>query len=113
MPSSIPKKRQELLQWNGWGYKDSGFAIVQKGPPSRPKYSFTFTGSRYELANSDLPHFFDWVNMKMGIEPSKKREPQGEPEYPQPVVNDGSQSPAIQCRLVLTLTGSLFHSQAS
>ncbi|GBN93302.1 hypothetical protein AVEN_262350-1, partial [Araneus ventricosus] len=28
--SVIPKRRQELLKWNGWGYKDSKFLLNSK-----------------------------------------------------------------------------------
>ncbi|CAG2171789.1 unnamed protein product, partial [Oppiella nova] len=28
--SSIPKKRESLLKWNGWGYKDSKFEFDEK-----------------------------------------------------------------------------------
>lgn len=90
IPSSIPKKRQELLQWNGWGYKDSGFVLTNKGTEENPKYAFSFSGSRYELASSDLPHFYEWVSTKMGVDPSRKKEPQGEPIYPDPMLNEGS-----------------------
>lgn len=36
---SIPKKRQELLKWNGWGYNDSKFTFNKKGQAE-------FTGKR-------------------------------------------------------------------
>ncbi|KYM94633.1 Alkyldihydroxyacetonephosphate synthase, peroxisomal [Cyphomyrmex costatus] len=28
--SVVPKIRQQLLKWNGWGYKDSGFRVNDK-----------------------------------------------------------------------------------
>lgn len=51
----------------GWGYKDSGFVIVSKGTKRNPRYDFQFTGNRYELASSDIPHFFEWVNSRVSI----------------------------------------------
>lgn len=60
------------------------------GTEQNPRYEFSFSGNRYELASADLPHFYDWVKAKMGIEPLKKKEPQGEPNYPDPVVNEGT-----------------------
>lgn len=93
VPSSIPKKRQELLQWNGWGYKDSGFIVVESGSKRNPKHAFAFTGNRYEVGNGlELPHFFPWANAKMGIEAEKKTPPNPEPtNYPEPVINEGKQ----------------------
>lgn len=90
VPSSIPKKRQELLRWNGWGYEDSGFVLSNLGTEQNPKYVFTFSGSRYEIASADLPHFFDWAYATIGVDPAKKKDPQGEPSYPPPIVNEGT-----------------------
>ena len=93
VPSSIPKKRQELLHWNGintnkntnyfccmkifiiknkwiykgWGYKDSGFVTVtQGGTKLNPRYGAAFIGNRYELARSEIPHLFDWIVLNFG-----------------------------------------------
>jgi len=91
VPGSIPKKRQELLHWNGWGYKDSGFVLVTKGTKRNPSYGFTFSGSRYEIANTELPHFFEWVNARMGISPDTKKDSQPPPlNYPEPIINQGN-----------------------
>nr|KAF6352896.1 alkylglycerone phosphate synthase [Pipistrellus kuhlii] len=30
-PGALPKKRQEVLKWNGWGYNDSKFIFNKKG----------------------------------------------------------------------------------
>lgn len=89
IPSSIPKKRQELLRWNGWGYEDSGFVLNNLGTEQHPKYVFTFSGSRYEIASADLPHFYDWACTTIGVHPGKKKDPQGEPSYPEPILNEG------------------------
>lgn len=52
--SVIPKERQELLKWNGWGYKDSEFRVNEKE-------IIEFTGSRYPIGNKELPYFTQWV----------------------------------------------------
>jgi hypothetical protein len=79
-----------LLRWNGWGYEDSGFVLSNLGTEQNPKYVFTFSGSRYEIASADLPHFFDWAYATIGVDPAKKKDPQGEPSYPPPIVNEGT-----------------------
>ena len=87
VPSSIPKKRQEVLKWNGWGFKDSGFVAVQKGTD----HAIAFTGSRYELGNGfELPYFYDWVSNNLGIDPSNRKVSNPEPTcFPSPIINEG------------------------
>ena len=103
VPSSIPKKRQELLRWNGWGYEDSGFVLNNLGTEQNPKYVFTFSGSRYEIASADLPHFYEWAYNTIGIQPSRKKDPQGEPNYPPPIVNEGiANFVRVICEFVIT-----------
>ena len=41
-PSTIPKRRQDLLKWNGWGYKDSKFFLNKHN-------HVEFTGERYSI----------------------------------------------------------------
>jgi len=91
VPSSIPKKRQELLQWNGWGFKDSGFVVQQKGTKENPKYELAFTGNRYELGNGlELPYFYEWVFNNMGIVATNRKFPNPEPtSFPTPIINEG------------------------
>jgi len=88
--SSIPKKRQEVLKWNGWGFKDSGFVAVQKGIDDNPNHAIAFTGSRYELGNIELPYFYDWVSNNLGIDPSNRKVSNPEPTcFPSPIINEG------------------------
>uniref|UniRef100_A0A8B9QMJ2 Alkylglycerone-phosphate synthase n=1 Tax=Apteryx owenii TaxID=8824 RepID=A0A8B9QMJ2_APTOW len=56
---SIPKKRQELLKWNGWGYNDSKFIFNKKGQAE-------FTGRRYRLGGMVLPTFKEWIEKTFG-----------------------------------------------
>jgi len=95
VPSSIPKKRQEVLKWNGWGFKDSGFVAVEKGTDDEnPIHAIAFTGSRYELGNgSELPFFYDWVSKNLGIDPSNRKVSNPEPTcFPSPIINEGGPS---------------------
>ena len=56
---SIPKKRQEILKWNGWGYNDSKFIFNKKGQAE-------FTGKRYRLGGMVLPTFKEWIERTFG-----------------------------------------------
>ncbi|XP_012997896.1 alkyldihydroxyacetonephosphate synthase, peroxisomal isoform X2 [Cavia porcellus] len=56
----IPKKRQELMKWNGWGYNDSKFFLNKKG-------QLELTGKRYPLSGVALPTFKDWIQNTFGI----------------------------------------------
>ena len=44
--------RQDILKWNGWGYKDSQF-VIKDGKAQ-------FTGSRYLLGGLTFPKLADW-----------------------------------------------------
>ncbi|XP_042894818.1 alkyldihydroxyacetonephosphate synthase, peroxisomal [Parasteatoda tepidariorum] len=84
--SVIPKHRQELLKWNGWGYKDSQFQFDSKTG------LFTFTGNRYLIGNKVLPNFKNWVESTFAISvDSKKYPPQPEiksEDFPKPIINE-------------------------
>lgn len=60
--STIPKHRQELLKWNGWGYKDSRFVLNNKSN------QLGFTGDRYPIGSKILPNFKSWVEATFGID---------------------------------------------
>ncbi|KAL2737843.1 alkyldihydroxyacetonephosphate synthase [Vespula squamosa] len=40
--STVPRNRQDVLKWNGWGYKDSRFRINDNN-------IIEFSGDRYYL----------------------------------------------------------------
>ena len=40
--------RQDVLKWNAWGYRDSGFFVNEKG-------IMEFAGRRYLIAGRELP----------------------------------------------------------
>ncbi|XP_043343575.1 alkyldihydroxyacetonephosphate synthase, peroxisomal [Cervus canadensis] len=56
----IPKKRQEVMKWNGWGYNDSKFIFNKKG-------QIELTGKRYPLSGMALPTFREWIQNTLGI----------------------------------------------
>ncbi|XP_072931713.1 alkylglycerone-phosphate synthase [Epargyreus clarus] len=58
--SVIPRRRQELLKWYGWGYKDSMFKLVD-GKAS-------FTGDRYLISGQELPHFVQYIEDKLNVD---------------------------------------------
>uniref|UniRef100_A0AAG5CSL8 Alkylglycerone-phosphate synthase n=1 Tax=Anopheles atroparvus TaxID=41427 RepID=A0AAG5CSL8_ANOAO len=77
--SAIPKQRQKLLKWNGWGYKDSRF-LYQDG-------TIVFTGDRYPIGGKvSLPHFRDYVVQNFNVDLSDRREGVPVPNsFPPPV----------------------------
>ncbi|XP_067932186.1 alkyldihydroxyacetonephosphate synthase, peroxisomal-like [Watersipora subatra] len=58
---ALPLRRQDLLKWNGWGYKDSMFSVNKNG-------NITFTGSRYQLSGTEMPSLKQWVLDTVGID---------------------------------------------
>ncbi|XP_065080100.1 alkyldihydroxyacetonephosphate synthase [Ochlerotatus camptorhynchus] len=77
--SAIPKKRQEALKWNGWGYKDSRFEYGNG--------ILLFTGDRYPIGGSvSLPHFKEYVLRILNVDLSRKNPGIPLPQsYPEPV----------------------------
>lgn len=59
--SAIPRRRQDLLKWYGWGYKDTMFKFSSE--------SAAFTGNRYSIAGKCLPHLPQWAIDNFGIDP--------------------------------------------
>ncbi|KRT84991.1 hypothetical protein AMK59_1739, partial [Oryctes borbonicus] len=55
--------RQELLKWNGWGYKDSQFILKDN--------LLYFTGDRYPIGGHYLPYFTQWVKDVLNVEVTK------------------------------------------
>ncbi|KAM8933694.1 alkyldihydroxyacetonephosphate synthase, peroxisomal [Pelodytes ibericus] len=83
--SSIPKKRQEVLKWNGWGYNDSKFTFNKKGQAE-------FTGKRYKLSGMVLPALREWMEKTFGASLDHKttsRASLNVSDVPAAVVNEG------------------------
>nr|XP_021334302.1 alkyldihydroxyacetonephosphate synthase, peroxisomal isoform X1 [Danio rerio] len=55
----VPRRRQEIMKWNGWGYSDSRFLFNKKGQAE-------FTGKRYRLSGLILPSLKDWFEGTFG-----------------------------------------------
>ncbi|KAG5671442.1 hypothetical protein PVAND_001638 [Polypedilum vanderplanki] len=71
--------RQELLKWNGWGYKDSKFYIDDD--------NIFFTGSRYPIGNDiELPNFRDYILERFEISILDK--PKLPTTFPEPILNE-------------------------
>ncbi|KAK0067379.1 alkyldihydroxyacetonephosphate synthase peroxisomal [Biomphalaria pfeifferi] len=84
-PPSIPKRRQELLKWNGWGYKDSKFYVNKDG-------HVEFTGERYRISGSTMPGLREWMIKTIGISLEHKTPAQPEisaANIPLPIKNEG------------------------
>ena len=62
--------RQDLLKWNGWGYKDSEFVYDATEKVIR------FTGSRYDISGKRLPRMCEWASSTLGINFDKQIDPQ-------------------------------------
>ncbi|XP_019545957.3 alkyldihydroxyacetonephosphate synthase-like [Aedes albopictus] len=77
--SSIPKCRQDLMRWDGWGYKDSRFEYDGK--------NCYFSGSRYPIGKgARLNRFRDWVIDYFDVDTSKRLAAVEEPRvFPDPV----------------------------
>ncbi|XP_067627280.1 alkylglycerone-phosphate synthase [Eurosta solidaginis] len=90
-----PLKRQDVLKWYGWGYKDSQF-YVDNGV-------IGFKGDKYPLEGCTLPYFTDWVydKFKMRVD-GKTQYPQMPAEFPAPTVN----APFLQDLQTLKLASS-------
>ncbi|XP_071942091.1 alkyldihydroxyacetonephosphate synthase, peroxisomal-like [Antedon mediterranea] len=66
--SRIPKRKQELLKWNGWGYNDSKFELDENE-------QVRFVGSRYKICGN-LPHFKSWMLTVPGVSLDHNLQPQ-------------------------------------
>ncbi|KAG8236014.1 hypothetical protein J437_LFUL015965, partial [Ladona fulva] len=98
--SIIPKSRQELLKWNGWGYRDSKF-VVNNGV-------IEFTGNRYPIGNLTLPYFTQWVKGVFNVDLGRRNESQPLPkpeDFPSPFLNADFLHAVKEVRLSFSLEG--------
>ncbi|XP_043463911.1 alkyldihydroxyacetonephosphate synthase [Leptopilina heterotoma] len=80
--SAVPKVRQDLIKWNGWGYKDSQFSVNES------ERVLEFTGNRYSIGNKQLPYFTAWAQEKLKVDLDSKRSVQDLPKnYPEPILS--------------------------
>ncbi|RXG52385.1 Alkyldihydroxyacetonephosphate synthase, peroxisomal, partial [Armadillidium vulgare] len=102
--SFLPRKRQELLKWNGWGYNDSKF-VVHRGKD----YYATFTGDRYKIGGDIvLPYFASWVIETLGVnfwEFNSARPPFSPSEYPEPIINEDFFHMLLELKIPYSVSG--------
>ncbi|KAL7299362.1 hypothetical protein TKK_0007932 [Trichogramma kaykai] len=73
---------QELLKWNGWGYKDSSFAVNKT-------QTIEFTGNRYSIGSNLLPLFTEWVKNVFKIDLNDIKEEKDLPMiFPYPMISN-------------------------
>lgn len=82
--TTIPKRRQDLLKWNGWGYKDTKFQFGAN-------HVCQVTGDRYKVSGHQLPLLYTWIEGIMSA--SLDRKSPAQPEYtadqlPKQIVNE-------------------------
>ncbi|KAG7258296.1 hypothetical protein CRUP_002591 [Coryphaenoides rupestris] len=78
---TVPRRRQEVMKWNGWGYSDSRFHFNKKGQAE-------FTGKRYRLSGMIMPSLKDWFEDTFGASVQHKN-------FASPVLNPSAVKPPI------------------
>eukprot|EP00047_Mylnosiga_fluctuans_P001244 m.219489 g.219489 ORF g.219489 m.219489 type:complete len:616 (-) comp10175_c0_seq1:82-1929(-) len=79
---NFPTQRQEILRWNGWGYKDSHFELNKDG-------KVVFLGDRYAISNVVLPHMREWMEAELGVDMTKLSPSQPAlPAIPPPITHE-------------------------
>lgn len=81
----IPKRRQELLKWNGWGYRDTRFLFNEKENVCQ------VTGDRYKISGHTLPLLKDWFINIIGASLDRKSLAQSDiplDKLPKAILND-------------------------
>lgn len=101
---TIPKRRQDVLRWNGWGYKESGF-VVRK---VNNEYVAFFAGDKYGVGDSALPNLKTWVSDKVGVDLANATPANSEPkeeDVPPPIVNEAFLSELKQSQIQYSMDG--------
>jgi alkyldihydroxyacetonephosphate synthase len=81
----IPKRRQELLKWNGWGYRDTKFHFNEADSVCE------VTGDRYKISGHKLPLLRDWFISVIGASLDRRSLAQTEmniDQIPKAIIND-------------------------
>uniref|UniRef100_A0A8D8LM41 Alkylglycerone-phosphate synthase n=2 Tax=Cacopsylla melanoneura TaxID=428564 RepID=A0A8D8LM41_9HEMI len=95
--SAIPKKRTEVLKWNGWGYKDSKFQLKNG--------IVEFIGDRY-LGHMELPYLTQWVLDLFRIDLNQKNESKQLPQtFPVPNISQNVLSLLEQTKVSFSTQG--------
>ncbi|XP_031354395.1 alkyldihydroxyacetonephosphate synthase isoform X2 [Photinus pyralis] len=91
---------EELLKWNGWGYKDSRF-LVKDG-------IIHFSGSRYPIGELSLPYFTQWVEDVLGVDLSKPHTSKDQPveeECPYPLISNDNYKQIVHLNVPFSTKG--------
>ncbi|KAL2723627.1 alkyldihydroxyacetonephosphate synthase [Vespula maculifrons] len=79
--STVPRNRQDVLKWNGWGYRDSQFRLNDNN-------IIEFSGGRYPIGNHKLPYFTHWVKDVFDIDFNSKITSQDIPtNFPESIIS--------------------------
>ncbi|OAF64494.1 hypothetical protein A3Q56_07783 [Intoshia linei] len=57
--NSLPKNKQNILKWNGWGYNYCKWTVEND--------SLAFKGGDYEISDKSLPELIPFIQRTMGI----------------------------------------------
>lgn len=88
------------MKWNGWGYNDSKFVVMNED------LSIHFTGSRYPIGNLELPYFKQWVLEVFQLDFSIRHVPKPLPTvYPDPKVDDAFIEDLKKANILYSLKG--------
>lgn len=88
------------MKWNGWGYNDSKFVVMNED------LSIHFTGSRYPIGNLELPYFKQWVLEMFQLDFSIRHVPKPLPTvYPDPKVDDAFIEHLKKANILYSLKG--------
>lgn len=72
-----------MLKWNGWGYNDSKFYLINDS------FTVYFSGNRYPIGNLELPYFKQWVLDIFHLDFSVRHIAKPLPTiYPDPIICD-------------------------
>ncbi|XP_055585235.1 alkyldihydroxyacetonephosphate synthase-like [Uranotaenia lowii] len=78
---TLPKRRHEVIRWDGWGYKDCKFEFRDG--------VISFRGDRYPIAGKRLNNFRHWIEELFDLNLEKDIRPRvAEPStFPEPIRN--------------------------
>jgi len=78
VPPAPPPYPMEEERLDGWGFRDTGFAITPDG-------AVELTGTRYSLAGAPLPDLLPWMERTIGLPlpPEDRNEPHYPPAIPE------------------------------
>ena len=76
--------REDIIKWNGWGFKDAKFALNEDG-------AATFAGSQYPISGQVFPKLIEWFEKECdaSIDAKTPSQPLPHPStLPLPIINE-------------------------